>query len=70
MDDKRINSVYIIMKVAARPLGVYHEARPFLAYLDKKVARTRLAELNRKATSNQYWLDAVPLKMKDQKKPL
>ena len=53
--------LYVVMKEPQSPIAFF---RPRLheIYKNKKEARDRVEELNRKATYCRYWVESAPLK--------
>ncbi len=55
----KVPKVYVVMKRSGR--GIYaRDSYAHKVFLDKGAAGEVVKELNRKATSNHYWVEAVP----------
>jgi hypothetical protein len=50
--------MYIVMKERQSPIARF-PARPFEVYQTRKQAEDRVEELNKKATTNEYWSESV-----------
>ena len=53
--------IHVIMKQATSPVTCHHDYRPHAAYLSKLAALAALEKLQVRATTNNYWIETVPL---------
>lgn len=55
-----MSRAYIVMSYYQSPIYITHP-KVKEAFIDRKKARQRVDELNKKATSNQYYIISVPM---------
>ena len=51
--------LYVVMKQRQNPIATFNSF-PHEIYTDRKEAIDRVAELNRKSTTNYYWFEHAP----------